>query len=269
MADNKKSFKVKIDETETELAVVMPTPLQAQKAAVVYSRAFREAVTPADGKPGALVRAKLDSILREQNLWDDEKEAKYKELRKKLNEGELRLQSGGGKLSDGRKVALEMARARAEIREMTAERNRLDEITADAQAEQARFNYYVAACTVYKTGKPYFKDVDDFLSKEDDPVAAVAPVHLAKLLYGVEDDYEKKLPENKFLIDYKLVDDKLRLVDRSGKFVDEKWRQVDEHGRLVNEKGELIDADGNLLTEDGEYKVEFVPFEDDLAPAKA
>jgi hypothetical protein len=262
---NKKKFTVEVDGAPVALAVVSPTPRDQLAATNVYNRAFREAVTPSDGGAGALVRAKLESVLRAQNLWDDAKQTRYEELRRTILSGERRLEEGGIKLSAARVVALDMGRARLELRRLTVDRNRLDEVTAEAQAEQARFNFYVAACTVYDpSGKKYYKDTDDFLTREGDVVAAAAPAQLAKLLYGLEDDYEQKLPENKFLLKYKFVDEKLRLIDKQGKFVDEEGRPVDEFGRLVNGAGELVDAEGNLLTEDGDYKVEFKGFEDDV-----
>lgn len=268
---NKKQFEVEVDGRAVKLAVVRPTNRVVQQGTLVYNRAFREAVKPADGKPGAIVRQAVESVMREQKLWDDKKQAEYEAVVKDLLAAELKLASGGIKLSEARAVAVKMRQDRYRLRQLNADRNELDAMTAEAQAEQARFNYYVAACTVYgESGKPYFRDVEDYLGREDDPVALPAAQALGKLLYGLEDDYEAKLPENKFLIKYKLVDGDLRLVDRDGKFVDAKGRRVDEQGRLVNDAGELVDADGNLLTEDGEYKVEFKEFEDDVfGPAPA
>lgn len=264
---NKRVFEVEVDGKPVKLAVVRPSHRVVDQGQLVYNRAFREAVTPSDGKPGALVRQKVEEVLREQNLWDDAKQARYRELADAVNKGELKLAMGansGLTKLQCRDLALKMARDRAEIRRLTADRNRLDEVTAEARAEQARFNHYVAACTVYEeSGSPYFRDAEDYLSREDDPAVLPAASNLGRLIYGLDDDYEKKLPENRFLLKYKFVDEQLRLVDKDGKFVDERGRPVDGRGRLVNERGELVDADGNLLTEDGEYKVEFREFDDE------
>lgn len=262
---NKRVFEVEVDGKKVEFAVVRPNNKVMAQGTLVYNRAFREAVQPADGKKGAIVRQGLDALLREQNLWDDAKQARYEELVKTLLDGEKKLAQGGIKLSEAKAVALAMRRARLEVRWLLQARNEYDEVTAEAQAEQARFNYFVAACTVYgESGERYFKDAEDYLSRENDPVVLPAATNMGKLLYNLDDEHQYKLPENKFLTKYKLVDDKLRLVDKDGKLVDELGRPVDDQGRLINSKGELIDADGNLLTEDGEYKVEFKEFEDDV-----
>lgn len=258
----KKKFSVEIDGAKVEFAAKRPDRRVLDKAELVKSRAFKEAA-----QAGAIVRAKVEDLMREQNLWDDEKQAAYETLLKALLDGELRLQKGGGAgltKKSARALCLQMRRDRAALRDLTAYRTELDLHTAEAHAENARFNYLVSACTVYgDTGKPYFESHDDYLSREDDPVAGPAATALGQLIYGLDDDFAKKFPENAGLIKLGAVDDKLRLIDKDGNLVDAEGRRVDEKGRLVNEKGELVDANGVGLTEDGQYKVEFEPFLDD------
>lgn len=264
MVGNKRVFEVEVDGKTQSFAVVRPTHKVAQEGTLVYNRAFRQAVTPADGKPGALVRDRVEAVLREQNLWDDAKQAEYEEAVKAIRDGELKLSKGGIKLSEARDAAIAVRVARAKIQRLVVDRNAYDAVTAEAQAEQARFDYFVSACTVYPDGKPYFKSMDDMLSREDDPVVLAASRTMAALVGGLSDDWEKKLFENAFLQKYKLCDENLRLIDKDGNFVDARGRRVDERGHLLNDKGEPVDADGNPLTEDGDYKVEFVEFEDDV-----
>jgi hypothetical protein len=99
--------------------------------------------------------------------------------------------------------------------------------------------------------------------KEDDPVVGPAASALAKIIYNLEDDYEKKLPENQFLAKYKFVDESLHLVDKQGRKVDVDGRLVDENGRYINETGQFVDRDGNLVDVDGNFIVDEKPFLDD------
>ena len=108
-----------------------------------------------------------------------------------------------------------------------------------------------------------FKDYEDYLSEDKSEVANKAATNLAKLIYDLEDDFQKKSPENKFLLEYQFCNTDLHLVDKDGQLVDALGRRVDKDGRLINKDGELVDTDGNLLTDDGEYKVEFQPFIDE------
>lgn len=260
---NKKPFEVEVDGEKVRLAAQRPTHKVVMDAAVVYNAAFRRAV-----EGGMMVRARVERVMRDQTLWDDARQAELVRITRTLTEGEKKLARGGGKLSDARQVALEMREARAALRVLMAQRNELDQTTAEAFAEQARFNYLVAACTVYEdTGDPYYRDADEYVGGDNDPVAGPATDAFGKLYYGLDDDFARKLPENAFLLKYKLVNDGLHLVDRQGRLVDELGRLVDDRGRLVNDRGELVAADGTLLEEDGSYKVEFAEFEDDLSEA--
>jgi hypothetical protein len=254
-----RTFEVNIDGKNISLAVVSPSLDDQREATKVYNTAFSDAL-----KAKAVVRAKLDDLLVEQGLWDERKQNKFTELQSKVLDGERKLAKGGISLSEAKKTALEMKKVREELRDLISVKTNLDTHTAEGQADNARFNYLVSACTVYNdTKKKYFNSYDEYINKSADLVAITAAQNLAGMLYGLDADYESKLPENKFLKDYKFVDEKLRLVNKEGKLVDENGRLIDENGRFINEKGEFVDKDGNVVTKEGEYVVAFSPFLDD------
>jgi hypothetical protein len=254
-----RTFTALVDNKEVEFLVRSPSLQDQREATKVYNQSFSEAL-----KAKAVVRAKLDDLLVEQGLWDNEKQAKFTDLQNKILEGERKLAKGGIPLKDAKELALEMRKTREEVRELISVKTNLDTHTAEGQADNARFNYLVSACTVYSnTKEPYFKSYEDYNNKSIDPVAITAAQNLAGMLYGLENDYEEKLPENKFLKQYKFVDDKLRLVNKEGKLIDEKGRLIDQNGRFINESGQFIDKNGNLVDDKGDYVVEFSPFLDD------
>lgn len=256
---NKKKFSVDINGVPTEFAAMRPNMTVATQAQLVHAKAFRDAI-----QAGAIVRASLDSILRGQNLWDDEKSKEYDACIATLLNGEMKLKKGGMKLTDARSVAIDMRVARYRMQALSSSRNQLDSTTAEYFAENAKFNYLVAMCTVYAdTGKPYFESDEHYQSLVNDPVKNPAADALASILYELEDGYDAKLPENKFLLKFKFCNEKLHLVDKQGNMVDSRGRRVDSQDRLIDDGGRLIDADGNLLTEDGEYDVETSAFLDD------
>ena len=114
-----------------------------------------------------------------------------------------------------------------------------------------------------ETGKTYFGNYEDYLNRDDDPATGQAAGNLAMLLYNLDPDYEKKLPENQFLAKYNFVDEELHLVDKTGRRVDSEGRLVNKDGRYINEAGELIDIHGNRVNQEGDYVVDFSPFLDD------
>jgi hypothetical protein len=254
-----RTFNVVIDGKNREMFVRSPSLNDQKEATKVYNQTFSEAL-----KAKAVVRAKLDDLLVEQGLWDGIKQAKFTELQSEILDGERILAKGGISLMEAKKTALNMKKKREDLRDLISAKTNLDTHTAEGQADNARFNYLVSACTVYNdTKEPYFKNYEDYNNKAADIVSTLAAQNLANMLYGLEDDYEEKLPENKFLKQYKFVDTKLRLINKEGKLVDENGRLVNEDGRYINEEGKFIDKHGNLVDKDGDYIVEFSPFLDD------
>jgi hypothetical protein len=158
-----------------------------------------------------------------------------------------------------------MKKDREEIRSLISVRTSLDNHSAEGQADNARFNYLVSVCLVYNNHEkqPYFQSMEDYLNRSNEEVAIVGAQHLASMLYGLDNDYELNLPENKFLKKYKFIDDKLRYINKEGKLTDYEGRLVDENGRYVDSEGNFVDKFGNRVDKDGEYVVDTQPFLDD------
>jgi len=253
------TFKCDINDVEKEFEIKPITAGQQRESQKIYNQSFSDAV-----KSGCIVRARLDDLLKEQGLWDDNKQTKYLTLQKQILDNEQALSKGGISLQSARNIAINMKKQRLELRDLIAVRTNLDTNTAEGQADNARFNYLVSCCVVYKdTQQPYFKDYEDYINKASDLVSMLAAQKLAFAMYGLDTNFEKKLPENKFLIKYKLVNEDLAYVDDKGRLVDEQGRLVDKDGRFINDDGKFVDINGNLVDESGEYIVEFQPFTDE------
>lgn len=253
------TFKTEVDGKEVEFNIKSPSFKDQREAQKVYNQAFADAV-----KSGCIVRGRLDDLLREQGLWDEVKERKMKTTQQQIFDNEQILAKGGISLKAAKSVAIEIRSLRQELRELISSRTSLDSNTAEGQADNARFNYLVSCCLVYAdNNKCYFENYENYLNKSADPIAIRAAQLLASRLYGLDDNYESNLAENKFLKDYNFVDDNLRLINKDGHLVDEEGRLIDEDGRFVNEKGEYVDRDGKLVDDKGDYVCEFKPFLDE------
>ena len=232
---------------------------QQNEATKVYNRAFRDAL-----ESGALLRNKLEDHMRQQGIWDDTKQKELEDVQTVILDNERKIAKGGIRLKVAKDLALEMADKRVEMRNILMQRNSLDGNTAEGQADNARFDYLVSASLVYSdSGKPYFKDLADYRNRSTEPVAIEAARRLAQLVYGLDSNYEKSLPENKFLSEFKFVDKELRLINNEGQYVDREGNLLNEDGRFVDDDGNLIDKEGNPVTEEGEYKFDQAPFLDD------
>jgi hypothetical protein len=253
--------KVKVDDQETEIEFLVRSPSlnDQREAQKIYNQAFTDAI-----KSKSVVRAKLDDLLEDQGLWNDEKQAKFTSLQKELADGEKRLAKGGFSLNEAKDLAIKMKAVRDDIRDLISVRTSLDNHSAEGQADNARFNYLVSVCVVYNDSKePCFKNMEDYLNRATEQVALLGAQNLANMLYGLDNDYEKNLPENKFLKKYRFVDDKLRLVDKKGRLIDAEGRLLDESGRFIDEEGSFVDKFGNRVDKEGDLIVEAKPFLDE------
>lgn len=244
-------LKATIDGTEHELLVKLPTAEQQREGMRVYNRSFADAAGS-----GAMLRIELEDFMRKRKLWNDEKQQELADLQTKVNHGQKRIKDGGFDFEEAIELAKSIRKWRMEIRELISERTEMDTVTAEGQADNARFNYYVSCCLVYNdSGKPVFKDMEDYNNNAATDHAAAAATKLARLMYGLAEDYESSLEENEFLKEFGLVDEKNRFVNSEGKLVNEKGDLINEEGRRINDKNELIDDEGNVIDEKGRYVV--------------
>lgn len=254
-----KTFKAMVDGKETEFLVKMPESDDIREADKVHNRTFKDAL-----ESGAILKIKLDKVLRDQGIWDDYREIRVKTIQKEISNLEQTLfLKGKIKLSEAKKLALTMKDKREELREILSEKTGLESMTAEAQADNARFNFLISRCVVYNdTKKHYFKNYADYINQGGSEVAQKAASTLVTLLVGLG-DYESELPENKFLKKWGFVDDKFRLVNKDNKLVDREGRLIDENGRYIDENGKYVDKDGNPVDEEGNYHNEELVFYDD------
>lgn len=213
------------------------------EAKKVHSVAFRKALDE-----GALLRKALMNYMIDQGVWSNKKEVQYQDYLKKIHDLEYRIAAGGIKVSEGRKLAIDLAKTRAEFRDLIAERNIMDSNTAEGQADNARFNFLISKCVFdYATQKPVYSSLDDYISNGDSDLAIELANRFANYLYNIDDKYEENLVENKFLKRFKLIDDKGRFIDKDGNYVDVDGNRIDEEGYRLNEEGMRIDVNGHPL----------------------
>lgn len=252
-------FTIKENDQDVVIKVKIPSANDRKEAQKAYNRAFREALNNGD-----LLRIKLDEEMRKQGLWNDEKQMEYDTLTRQIIDGEKKLAGGGMKLTDARALALEVKKLRNKLIGLLTIRNSLDNVTVEAQADNTRFNYLVSVCTVYSTsGKPYFKNYNDFVERAESEVVNQASMILMKMLTGYQDDYEQGLPENKFLKKYKFIDEKGRLIRPDGKLINEQGKLVNEEGYFIDEDGKRVDIEGQPVDENGNWIIEEKPFLDE------
>jgi len=238
---------------DVKVMLKTPVPQEYRDSQIEYNKAFRKALDS-----GALLRQKLTDYMTEQGIWNDAKQAENDRFIEEINDKEQVINSGGIKLSEAKDVALELRGLRYEFREFIAEKNSLDQMSVEGQADNARFSELVRLCMLNpKTKKPYFQTQKDYDASGDQPWVAQASSELASMIYGLDPDYDNKLTENKFLKEFNYVNEELRLVDGDGHLVDLEGNLIDEDGRYIAyRKGKQTEENKYFVNKSGNEVVE-------------
>jgi hypothetical protein len=252
-------------EVEIELVITKPTNKQMLEAERVYKGSFRKAL-----EEGAMLRKKLGNYMTEQKIWTDEQEEEYNKVIKEINLLDYQLNKGKDldgeklKLSRAKEIALELQDKRVEFRDLIGERQELDHMTAEGQADTERFSYLVYLCTKdFLTQKPYYSSYEDYQNKGNEQEAIDASKTVGEIVYEIDEDYENTLTENKFLQRFNFANEKNQLIDKEGNRVDREGNKVDEEGYILNKDGKRVNVNDLPVLEKNE-KVEEADFEDDL-----
>lgn len=243
-------FDVVIGGEPKKVKIVGPSPRVEAEANMYASKVFSKlAREHSESNSSLLLRDQLDKFLRDAQIYTAQDFEKIAELQKELEDGQKAL-AAGGKKSEGRAIALKMRKARYTLLLMLAKRFEYDKNTIEYHSENARLNYIISKCLRFEDGSQIFGGPDDYEFDESGLKNCLAPAirRIGALCGSYDENYEAKLPENKFLVKYQMCNDKFDLVD--------------SEGHLVNEDGQRIDKDGNLL-ESNEPKFEVGEFSDD------
>lgn len=265
---SKKEVEVKIKQDDNsekvvKIYVVRPNNNTIKNADRYRAKTWNQCITD-----GVLTKKELAKILKDRGIWSADKEDEQEKIVETLQKLEKKLYLGKDetkrlKLSEAQDTALEMRMLRFQLRELISEKIAMEENTAEALADNAKFDYFVADCTYYENGEKVYKSVEDYNQKSSDQIAFSAAGALAEMMYQVDDKFEDNLPENRWLKNHQLVNQDGSLVNDKGDLVDQKGRKINKFGHYLNDDGQRVDIDGNLLDENGNY-IEQAVYENDL-----
>lgn len=255
--DQDRIIKVFNDGKEVEIYIKDLSLQEREEAESVRIKKWNQAI-----QNKAVFAEKLNAVLEEQGIWNDEKETKISELRLEVAEYLDAIDKGGIKLSEAKKLAMKIKDLRNKITILAANRIRYINETVEGQAQNAEFDYLTSQSAVYNDdrSKKYFASYEDFLNRKNHIDAYTISSKVAEILYG---GGEEAWPENVFLKKYKFVDEKLRLINKEGHLIDEDGRLIDDMGNYISydKKGNkiFVDNKGNPVITSLERK----PFLDD------
>lgn len=264
--DKRTTLEVKNEDGETvKIYVQRPTSKILSEAQRISAKVWTDCV-----RDKIMTKQELKNFMYQNNIWNQSKDLEQLNITNDIQKMEKQLYVGNGrskrmKISEAKEIAIKMRIARARLRDLIAEKMSLEQNTAEAISENAKFDYIVSRCTFYENGERVYSNLDDYNDNSDSPMAYEAATAMAQLLYSLDRDFEAKLPENRFLVNKGFVNDDLALINKDGITVDTHGRRINELGHYINDDGKRTDIDGNLLDEDGNYlpSIEYVDEDDD------
>lgn len=240
--------------------VIRPANAQSSvEAQKIYNKTFKRAI-----EEGAILKKSLEDHMRRQGLWDDDKQAEYEALLKRSADIEYKIKSGYyKKASQLREKSIELKKIRNELSSLLMVRNSMDANTADGQADNERFFYLITACVFdYETQRPVYTSLEDYHEKSDTELAVKCASEFANFAYGLDENFEDSLIENKLLKKLGLLNDKGQLTNKNGQRVDLEGNLLNEDGARVDKDGQRIDINNNPIIDD--TAIDSLEFEDDL-----
>lgn len=230
------------DGKECAVLVKKPTHSQLTEANLYAASIFNKA-----RQTGVCLRGQIDDWLEEQGIWTKETREKAIALEQSLSDKLTQLSTGKRdgvklKLSEARKLAVEIRLDRLKLNILQIQRREYDQYTVEGQTENARFDCLASLCIFDEEGNRLFKSVDEYYDVSEEDHINEAASKLANMMFGTE-DWEKKLPENEFLFKHGLSD---------------------VNGRLINKEGKPVDIDGKVIEEDTTQAVAEPEFENDI-----
>jgi hypothetical protein len=251
----KKETKVLVGDKEVSIYVSSPSGNTVQKADRHRAKIFTECI-----EDGIKTKDELITFLDKRGIWTDAHVEKQEKIVNDINSLEREIYIGNGNkklpLSDGVKKAIKMRSLRNELRDLMLKRIEMEQNTAEALADNARFDFLVANCTFYENGQRVYNDIDDFSEKAADEIAYAAASLLAEMIHGYDAEAENNLPENRFLQHFDLLNEDGSLVDEEKNLVDANGRRINMFGHYLDENGNRVDLDGNPLDESGNYIIQ-------------
>lgn len=270
-------FVAQINGKDVDVKVRKPNAADIREADNYSAKIFRKEV-----EAGTWLVVEAEKIMRQKNLWNEDMDKRYTEVKKKLLEHEVKIMKRTVALQKGKHgkydkntfygLCIEMRELRAELIDLSNTRSELESKTAEGKANNARINYLIYACTVYSnSGKRIFSSYEDFDVKSvhseetNDWFQLIIKANEAfqELYFGLRTNINDILPENVWLKKYGFVDDKYHLVNETGHKINIRGELVGENGRPIDSSGNFLDPNGNPYDEDGNYLIEPKPFVDE------
>ncbi len=200
--NNGNSIKLKIKE---------PNHYINRMCDIEYKKAWAFSVTE-----GVKLHSRLEEVLAENDIWGPEQEKEIKKVEievaifLKLMEEAVKE----NKPNEAKDAAINAALARKRLTDLFTVKQSAFTHSVEGIALEVKLEAYVAYATIYADDetKQYWKNYHDFITNRDKQAAEDAIVKYTQILINEQIETLKGLPENKYLIDSKIMSEDLKVT---------------------------------------------------------
>jgi len=220
-----------------------PRKQDLENAERVYNTKVAELIRNNDENQ-LLTRSELEKFLEARAFYTNEDLENITSTQKTIIEGLEKLKKGGITLKEGRQICLDISDARRSLVDILSRRQSYDFATIESVAEFERDKYLVFLCVYTEDNdERYWMAPEDMTNDDSVALYDLAHKYITHQIYGVDENLDKSLPENKWLLKYGFVDENLYFIDRkTGVKTDRSGKEV-----ANGEEGEKLDDDLSFI----------------------
>lgn len=194
--DTRRSFEVLSETGTRKYYIAMPNADQVKKADWHYSKVFNQALVD-----GITTSAEMLDTLKKRGLYGSEYEEQAEELRAKIAEKLLAMESTTNPI-EKYNFALEVKNLRDELFQWNQRLTGPMRNTCEQIAEDAKVEFLTSMIVQDEVGRPVWKNYDAFLSDSDQFLTMRARIEVYLWVQGMDRDFLDKVPENRVIDEF-------------------------------------------------------------------
>jgi methionyl-tRNA synthetase len=193
---------------EDKVYVVKKPGVKEINAAKKFSSVkFREYL-----QEGMMLRDELNDVLDKRAYWTEEKKNRLKEVTEKIESNVEELKK---KLSKEKKkeLAIQTKYLRTIFNLLSSQQNEVYKHTVETRVDDDYFDYLLSECVYTESGEKVYSSFEDYQERSTEELAVKAANKLAEIIYGLDPNWQEKLPENEILKSLDLLDDEMNIKE--------------------------------------------------------
>jgi hypothetical protein len=190
--ENRREFKIEIDEVETSFFIAQPNAADIRKADWQYSKVYNQAIVD-----GFLTQAQMIDLLKKKEILSEDYAERVETTRIGLASELFKLEHirEDSPEVEREAIALDIARLRDELFSLNQQVNGPMGNTCENLAEDARTEYLTSRVVQVKDGSHFWDDFDEYQNEENSTLAVKSRFEVMLWIQGLDSNFLENTPE--------------------------------------------------------------------------